>query len=125
MRVLVGEEQRGPATSLAIVLVSIGLLGFTVLTGSRVQVVAPVLGAIAVLAVGYRMLLSWRSLLIITFLVILLIPIRRYTLPSGLPFHLEPYRLIVALISIFWLTSLLIDRRVRLRGTPIDGPLLL
>jgi hypothetical protein len=125
MRVLVGEEQRGPVVSLAIVLVSIGLLGFTVFTGSRVEVVAPLLGAIAVFAVCYRLLLTWRSLMILTMLVIMLIPIRRYTLPSSLPFHLEPYRLVVFLIAIFWFTSLLIDRRVRLRRTPIDGPLIL
>jgi len=124
LKVLVGEEQRGPATSLAIVLVAITLLGFTVLTGSRVEVVAPLLGAIAVFAVGYRVLLSWRSLLTLTFLVILLIPIRRYTLPSSLPFHLEPYRLLAAFIALAWLTSLLIDRRVRLKSTPIDTPLM-
>src|SRR5262245_12542858 len=124
LKVLVGEEQRGPVISLAIVLVAITLLGFTVLTGSRVEVVAPLLGAIAVFAVGYRVLLSWRSLLTLTFLIILLIPIRRYTLPSSLPFHLEPYRLLAAFIALGWLTSLLIDRRVRLRSTPIDAPLI-
>jgi polysaccharide biosynthesis protein PslJ len=124
LNVLVGEDQRGPAISLAIVLVAIGLLGFTVLTSSRVEVVAPLLGAIAVIAVGYRVLLSWRSLLTLTFLVILLIPIRKYTLPSSLPFHLEPYRLVAAFIAIGWVTSLLIDRRVRLKATPIDTPLL-
>jgi polysaccharide biosynthesis protein PslJ len=124
LKVLVGEEQRGPAISLAIVLLALALLGFTVLTGSRVEVVAPLLGAVAVFAVGYRVLLSWRSLLMLTFLVILLIPIRRYTLPSSLPFHLEPYRLLAAFIALAWLTSLLIDRRVRLKATPIDTPLL-
>jgi polysaccharide biosynthesis protein PslJ len=124
LKVLVGEEQRGPVVSIAIVLVAILLLAFTVLNGSRVEVVAPILGAVAVLAVGYRALLSWRSLLILTFLVILLVPIRRYSLPSSLPFHLEPYRVIVAFIALGWLTSLLIDRRVRLRSTPIDAPLL-
>jgi polysaccharide biosynthesis protein PslJ len=124
LKVLVGEEQRGPVISIAIVVFAILLLCFTVLTGSRVEVVAPVLGVIAVLAVCYRTLLAWRSLLILTFAVILLIPIRRYTLPSSLPFHLEPYRVIVAFIALGWLTSLLIDRRVRLRSTPIDAPLL-
>jgi len=124
LKVLVGEDQRGPVVSLAVVLVALALLSITVLTGSRVAVVAPLLGAVAVFAVGYRVLLSWRSLLTMTFLIILLIPIRRYTLPSSLPFNLEPYRLIVAFIALGWFTSLLIDRRVRLRGTPIDAPLL-
>jgi hypothetical protein len=60
-----------------------------------------------------------------TILVILLIPIKRYTLPASLPFHLEPYRVIIAFVAIAWLTSLLIDPRVRLRSTPVDKPLLL
>lgn len=124
LKVLVGEEQRGPFVSLVIVVLAISVLALTVLTGSRVEIVAPLLGAIAVLAVGYRTLLSWRSLLALTFLVILLIPIRRYTLPSSLPFHLEPYRLLAAFIALGWFTSLLIDRRVRLKRTPIDTPLL-
>jgi polysaccharide biosynthesis protein PslJ len=124
LKVLVGEEQRGPVISIAIVATAIVLLALTVLTGSRVEVVAPLLGLVAVLTVGYRTLLAWRSLLILTFLIILLIPIRRYSLPASLPFNLEPYRLIVAFIALGWLTSLLIDRRVRLRKTPIDAPLL-
>ena len=52
------------------------------------------------------------------------IPIRRYTLPGALPFQLEPYRLLVALIAALWFASLLIDPRVRLRRTMLDGPLI-
>jgi hypothetical protein len=124
MKVLLGEQHRGPVISLAISLAAIVLLAFTVLTDYRLTVIAPILAIVVILAVGYRVLLSWRSLLTLTFLVILLIPIRRYTLPSSLPFHLEPYRLIIAFIAVGWLTSLLIDWRVRLRRTPIDAPLL-
>ncbi len=35
---------------------------------------------------------SWRWLLGVLILIILFIPIRRYTLPGNLPFQLEPYR---------------------------------
>jgi hypothetical protein len=57
--------------------------------------------------------------------VILFIPIRRYTLPASLPFHLEPYRLVVAAVAAGWLTSLLIDPRVRLRAAGLEGPIFL
>ena len=55
-------------------------------------------------------------------LVILLIPMRRYTLPSSLPFQLEPYRVIVGFVAAGWLTSLLIDRRLSVRRTGLELP---
>jgi polysaccharide biosynthesis protein PslJ len=81
-------------------------------------------GVLALVALGatYRWALRWRSLVMITVLVILIIPIRRYTLPSSLPFQLEPYRLIVAFVALAWFTSLLIDPRVRIRRTGIEAP---
>jgi O-antigen ligase len=53
------------------------------------------------------------------------VPIKRYELPGNLPFNLELYRLLVAMILACWLSSLLIDRKVRLRRTPFDKPLAL
>ena len=58
-------------------------------------------------------------------LVVLFIPIKRYTLPSGLPINLEIYRVAVALVLVVWLAALLIDPRVRLRRNRLDGPVLL
>ena len=43
----------------------------------------------------------------------------------NLPFQIELYRLVVALVVFIWITSLLIDRRVRLERTAFDKPLLL
>ena len=63
--------------------------------------------------------------MVLILLVILFIPIKRYSLPASLPINLEPYRLIVFFVAFGWITSLLIDPRVRLRRTPIDGPLIL
>jgi polysaccharide biosynthesis protein PslJ len=65
----------------------------------------------------------WRQLLAALILVILLVPIRRYSLPADLPFQLELYRLFVALLVVGWIGSLLVDRRVRLRRTGFEGPL--
>ena len=55
--------------------------------------------------------------------VILFIPMKVYSLPATLPFKLEMYRLLVALIAAGWLLSLLADPRVRFRRTPVDGPI--
>jgi polysaccharide biosynthesis protein PslJ len=69
--------------------------------------------------------IAWNGVLAVFLLVILFIPIRRYRFPGDLPFELEPYRLLVALIVAFWILSLLSDSRVRLRPSGFDGPLLL
>ena len=55
------------------------------------------------LVVAYRTLLAWPALLAGLVLVILFIPIKRYSLPGNLPFELEPYRLYVALVATLWL----------------------
>ena len=88
-------------------------------------VVAPLVALAVVTAVGYRTVLRWSSLVCLVVLVILFIPIKRYILPGNLPFQLEPYRLLVALVCLAWVTSLLIDPRVRLRRSGFDKPLLL
>jgi O-antigen ligase len=44
-------------------------------------------------------------------------------MPGDLPFELEPYRLVVAVLAAAWFTSLLVDRRVRLRRSGLEGPL--
>ena len=111
--------------SSAIVVSAIALLAFTIVAGTRVSVAAPVIAAIVTFTLGYRTLLTWRALLATTVLVVLYIPIRRYELPSSLPFHLEPYRLVVAFIAVGWVLSMLVDPRVRFRRTPIDMPLMI
>lgn len=77
------------------------------------------------LALAHRVLLSWTGLLCGILLVILFVPIRRYTLPGGLPFELEPYRLLVAVAVVGWGASLLVDRRVTLRRTGFEAPIAL
>jgi O-antigen ligase len=124
MKVVTGGDQPSPFIPISIVVGAIVLLGFSVLTNSSVTVTAPAIGAVLLIAVGHRTVLSWRWLLGLICLVILFIPIRRYTLPASLPFNLEPYRVLVAFVAVGWLTALLIDPRVRLRRTGLDGPLM-
>ncbi len=85
----------------------------------------PALFVLVVAVAAQSWLLRWRNLVALIVLLIMLIPMRRYTLPSGLPFELEPYRLVVAFVAAGWLGSLLIDRRVRIRRTGLEPALAL
>ena len=78
-----------------------------------------------VLALTRPAVLGWSRLVAGLILIILFIPIRRYTLPGSLPFQLEPYRLFVAVLVLGWFASLLVDQRTRFRRTGFEGPLLL
>jgi hypothetical protein len=89
-------------------------------TSAPLKIVAPVVVVAVASAAGYRTLLRWQTLLTGLVLVVLFIPIRRYTLPGGLPFQLEPYRLLTVFIATGWIASLLADPRVRLRKTGFE-----
>src|SRR5919106_2429308 len=74
---------------------------------------------LSAIAVG-RPSLPWERVLGALLLVILFIPIRRYRFPGDLPFQLEPYRVLVALVVMGWIASLLVDPRVRLRRSRFE-----
>jgi O-antigen ligase len=128
LKVLTGQAQFGLTLRASITLAALLVLSVSVVSGMGTRAVAPALFAVVTITVArnhLRRLLEWRVLLGLTVLVILFIPIRRYTLPASLPFQLEPYRLIVAAVAVAWLTSLLIDPRVRLRAAGLEGPIFL
>ena len=125
LRLVLGEDKQGPIVAGTIVVAAVALMALTVFTSDRLKTVGPLLAFGVLFAVLHQTILRWRSLLVMIVLVILFIPIRRYSLSSSLPIHLEPYRLIVFFAGAAWVTSLLIDPRVRFRRTPLDGPLLL
>ena len=68
---------------------------------------------------------EWHWLLAAWTLVLLFIPPRRYQLPVGLPFELDPNRLLTMLLVALFLLSLLADERVRLRASGLEAPLAL
>jgi polysaccharide biosynthesis protein PslJ len=125
LRAIAGGADRGAVLSSSIVFGSLALLTLSVCTNAKPAATTPVLAAVIALGVGYRRLLAWRSLMVGLVIVILFVPIRRYTIPGHLPFQLEPYRLLVAFITLAAFTSLLIDPRVRMRLTGFEGPLVL
>lgn len=125
MRVLVGAAERGPVVSTGIVLGSLALLTLTVVSGVAVLAIAPLVALVVVVAVAYRTMLTWQALIVGLVLVILFIPIKRYSMGGSLPFELEPYRLYVALVAVMWLAALLADQRVRVRASGLEAPIFL
>ncbi|HZT91497.1 MAG TPA: O-antigen ligase family protein [Gaiellaceae bacterium] len=122
MRPLAGSAARTPVAPALAFLLFGSLVAAAITTTAPVQKLAPVVFGVVLLAASYRWVLRWRNLVLLTVLVILFIPMRRYSLPSSLPFQLEPYRVVVAFLALAWITSLLIDPRVRLRRTGVEGP---
>jgi O-antigen ligase len=120
VRVVAGAAQRGPVVPSAVVICGLALLSLTVLSGVGVMAVAVLVAAAGLGALTYRSFLQWRIFVATIILVILFVPIRRYALPGHLPFNLEPYRILVALVLGGWLVSLLVDPKVRLAGSVFD-----
>jgi hypothetical protein len=123
LRELPGDGRRVPLGSLAVLGGCLLAVAGATLTDKGLKFVAPAVVLAVIGTVWHRQLLQWRALLSTTILVVLFIPLRRYSLPASLPIQLEPYRLIAAFVFFAWFTSLLIDPRVRPRrsglGTPI------
>jgi polysaccharide biosynthesis protein PslJ len=71
-----------------------------------------------------RVLLAWQTMLAVILLVILFIPIRRYTVGGNLPIELEPYRIVIGLVLACWFCALAADPAVRWRKTGIEGPII-
>ena len=101
------------------------LITASVLLSRNVAAVAAVVGLGTVLVAWHQELLRWPALLGLLISIVLFVPIGRYSIPLGLPFDMEMYRLAVGALLMAWASSLLIDPRVRLRRTPFDVPLLL
>jgi polysaccharide biosynthesis protein PslJ len=120
-----GSTDRGPIVATTIVLCSVTVLVLATFANAPLKDVAPITAAIVIWTVWHRSLLAWRNLLALLIVVILFIPIRRYTLPGNLPFQMEPYRLLVLLIIGGWVGALLVDPRVHWRRSGFEAPLTL
>ena len=75
------------------------------------------------LAAYQRVLLAWPTLLGLILVVILFVPIRRYTVGGGLPFELEPYRVLIVVVLACWVCAVAADPRVRARATGLEAPI--
>jgi polysaccharide biosynthesis protein PslJ len=115
--------RRLPVVAPSFALVALASLAVLAATAWALPFLAPLALVVLAVAAARHVLLRWEVLVAGMALVILLIPIRRFTLSSSLPFELEPYRVVVALVLCAWLASLLIDPKVRLHRTFVDLPL--
>jgi polysaccharide biosynthesis protein PslJ len=122
---LPGISSRTEKLIYAALLLALLLILATALT--RVQATVT-LGGITlglILIAARRALLAWPTLLGLIILVIVLIPVKRYTVGGGFPFQLEPYRLLIAGISFMWIASLMADPATKLKRTGLELPILL
>jgi O-antigen ligase len=69
--------------------------------------------------------IDWRWFAAAILVVILFVPMRRYVFPVNLPFELEPYRVLVAIVIVIWMFSLLVQPELSLRRSGLEGPVLL
>lgn len=122
---VVPQGSRRLAVRVAIVAGAVAFLVAGELTGVSTRATAALFVLVTLAAVSRTRLIGWSRLIAALILIILLVPIRRYTLPGSLPFQLEPYRILVALLILGGFASLLVDSRVRFRRTGFEGPLAL
>jgi hypothetical protein len=105
----------------------LGVALLLVLAGARSDGTAtPILLALVagLVIVSYQnVLLAWRTMLGVILVIILFIPIRRYTVGGSLPIELEPYRIVIALVFACWFCALAADPRVRWRRTGLEVPI--
>jgi hypothetical protein len=103
----------------------VGVLLATAATRTQATATLGLVSFGLVFVAARRTLLAWPTLLGVLILVILLIPIKRYTLGGGLPFALEPYRILIAVIVGAWLGALLVDPGTRFRRLGFEWPIAL
>ncbi len=121
----IARAPRADILAAATIVGALAVLAGSASSGLYTAAVAPLVLAVILFATWHGTLLRWDSLVGLILVIVLFVPITKYRLPANLPFQIELYRLVVALVVFIWVTSLLIDRRVRLERTAFDKPLLL
>ena len=125
MSVLEPQPTRSDQAAVGLVAGGLAVLALSTAMGRPAVGVMACVGLSAAGVLAYLPRLSWRWLLATLTLVILFIPIRRYSMPAALPFQLEPYRIVVVALIVGWGLSLLADPRVRARRTGFEAPIAL
>lgn len=100
------------------------LIGSVILVLAGHPVIAVGVLGLALLLMSLSFWMRFDVILGILLLSVLLIPANLYSLPSIFPFDVEIYRIIVFALFLLWFVSLLSDKKVTLRATPLDIPIL-
>ena len=117
----------GRSDARALQWVLLAMLAIALATAATRSQANPILGLMAiglVIVAFQRHLLAWPVVLGYVIAVILFVPIRRYTVGGGLPFQIEPYRLLIAVVLFGWLLAVLVDPATRWRRMKVEGPVL-
>jgi hypothetical protein len=125
MTLVLTDRRRQSYWPLVLICLSQFVLLAALASGSHVRLAAGFVVLCAASAFVANVVVPWPQLIGGLILVILFIPIRRYTLPGNLPFELEPYRVVVGLLVLGWIASILVDQRMKLRATGFEAPLVL
>lgn len=109
----------------SILLAAVCALAVAAYSGRPLAVAGTAFGLVVVAAATSvrTSFIRWEYLIGSVILVVLFVPIKRYKFVVNLPFDLELYRVVLAFVIGLWLLALLVDRRVRLRGSFLDKPL--
>ncbi|HZO34262.1 MAG TPA: hypothetical protein VFB17_04210, partial [Gaiellaceae bacterium] len=106
-----------------VLLAVVAMLGASVVVGRGIHIASALTLAISILFVVGATVKRWSTYVGFIVVVVMFIPIRRYQFGSGLPFDLEPYRILVFAIACLWIGTLLASRRLTVRGSGFEGPL--
>jgi O-antigen ligase len=123
MSVSASRDEAHSVVPAALVSGTLVVLALGVVSGVSMRGTAALAVLVTLFALVRPAYIGWPRLIGALILIILFIPIRRYSLPVNLPVQLEPYRIFVALLVVGWLASLLVDPRTRLRRTGFEAPL--
>lgn len=104
----------------AVVLSCLLLAGIVFLPPLPVAVLVITLASIFLLR---RIVFSWTTMFFALAAVIMFIPVRRYALPIPLPFALEPYRAVLAIIVVAMIWSLARDAKFNWRPLAFGWPI--
>jgi polysaccharide biosynthesis protein PslJ len=108
----------------AAALLALLILAAALVNAQPTYVVVGVTGLLVAWAT-YRYMTQWHVMVGAIILIILLVPIGRYGLPITLPFQLEPYRALVAIVAVAWFASLAAEpEMIRLRPSGLLTPVL-
>lgn len=99
------------------------MLAGSVVTGRGMHIASGLTLATTALVVGATTFKRWHAFLGLIVAIVMFIPIRRYTFGGGLPFEMEPYRIVLFLVAGIWIAALLSDKRMSVRGSGFEGPL--
>ncbi len=120
-----GAARQAPAAASAVLATAALAIATAATLGESFVLAAAGAALLLAAALALARTVSWHVLLGALVLVIVFIPIRRYTFSTGLPIQLEPYRVLVALLLAGWVACLLVDERIRLRRTGLEAPIVL